>query len=723
MPNIAANIEVLTSTAEVLPFLDEARNNADKHKDALGFLPAGAYQQAVEDGTLWIALLKSRDKATYVGHLFFSSRFPQLKVVQLFSVPNARGKGIGKLLVKKLIEFGEQNSFLAISARVAADLPANQFWEAQGFAKVKALAGGATTGRTINLRVHQLNTETLFGYPAGAPISALPLQGETATYTPTYVLDLNVIFDVAKKRPRAKEAGAIISAALSNLISVVAAEELTTELKRHTPPSAPDPILEFASQLPTLPTPGDPEFDALKRQLLGLIFPNKTALSTYTAQDLSDVTHLATAIRHSATGFITSENRIVEAAGVLRAAYGIHVLHVATLAEHLRTAHKPVELVQARFYGNLLAVSPVSVIQRAAVDQWLYRETVPEEFRATVAATGVHATNISSLVVSAEGVPVVAAFWRKQGKLGNHIRAFVIGDEGHPAIETAVDALLSKLGDQAREGGQALVIEIQTPTSHLAVQRVAGALRFHRMEASSLAVRLQRLTLPFIIDESNWSRVRERVLELSGITLPDSPAEHQCTIKDAKGNAFSIKREDLERALAPALLATADRTCAIIPIRKDYADELLGTYEQLSFSQNFAASLFHVRAYISSPRNKNKLLDGTLALFYESGSDGYGRSAITAAASILGTTIAPKSEIASAHLKRGVLDAEDLQVITSQQTVAVTLFANTIVFRNPVPLNRLRQLAACDGANLVTVREITIEQFVQIAREGIHDSM
>ena len=90
--------------------------------------------------------------------------------------------------------------------------------------------GGAARNRTINVRVRQLNTPTLFGYPEGKPVSGLPtLARGKSGYTPVYAIDLNVFFDVVKRRPRAEHASQVIGAALDNVIRVVVTEEFAAE--------------------------------------------------------------------------------------------------------------------------------------------------------------------------------------------------------------------------------------------------------------------------------------------------------------------------------------------------------------------------------------------------------------------------------------------------------------------------------------------------------------
>jgi hypothetical protein len=50
------NTVVLSTKGEVRPFIEAARTSADQDKMALGFLPAGAYEEAASRGNLLVAI-------------------------------------------------------------------------------------------------------------------------------------------------------------------------------------------------------------------------------------------------------------------------------------------------------------------------------------------------------------------------------------------------------------------------------------------------------------------------------------------------------------------------------------------------------------------------------------------------------------------------------------------------------------------------------------------
>ncbi len=160
-------IRILTLSNEVTPFVSQVRQNADLEKDALGFLPAGVYDDAAKRDNLLVAVCGEK----FAGHLLFGGRFPHARIFQLFVAPDFRGSGIGGRLVGRLIEVMEGYSFLSISARVAADLDANEFWNRMGFAIAGIKPGGPTRNRVINLRVKQLDRKEFDSYFSNATMA------------------------------------------------------------------------------------------------------------------------------------------------------------------------------------------------------------------------------------------------------------------------------------------------------------------------------------------------------------------------------------------------------------------------------------------------------------------------------------------------------------------------------------------------------------------------
>ena len=151
---------VLTEYGQVARYTEQVSKLADENKQAFGFLAASVYEQMALKEQLWIV---SDDIGKLKGYLMFGGTMPRVKIFQLYVRPNARGDGIGRILIEALIDHSNVRNFHTISARVASDLPANKFWEHMGFVISRQDKGGETKNRKINIRAYPLIDNDLFG--------------------------------------------------------------------------------------------------------------------------------------------------------------------------------------------------------------------------------------------------------------------------------------------------------------------------------------------------------------------------------------------------------------------------------------------------------------------------------------------------------------------------------------------------------------------------------
>lgn len=154
-----------------------------------------------------------------------------------------------------------------------------------------------------------------------------------------------------------------------------------------------------------------------------------------------------------------------------------------------------------------------------------------------------------------------------------------------------------------------------------------------------------------------------------------------------------------------------------MPIRRTFAEDLFGASAQLPLLASPEARLLRERAYFSSPRTFSVLTEGKPILFYESSKE-RGRASVFAAARILRTQIASKSEILPSLERRGVVKTKTLERLTASDLVTATIFDNIMIFRKEVSFARLRDIGCVDGSNLVTARRISDKHLATILNEG-----
>ena len=362
---------------DLAPLLRDVKAHADAARQSLGFLPEQVYQEAALQQKILIAVAYRPSGEEYAGHLLFGGRFPHLRIFQIYVPPAQRGRGIATLLIDTLVKDAEIVGYLSISARVAQDLTeANQFWQRNGFSLARSRPGGASTGRTINVRVRELRTPNLFTVLGPHATVNLGLKARLSERRPTYALDLNVMFDLVRQRTNADSVTRIFNAALNQVFALRVTDEFIKELRR-TSLGNPDPVLEFALSLPQFPVVPVQAIEPLTRELVSLVFPARGRIGQLTVQDQSDLRHLACAIHHKASGFITSEKAILACRETLREKYSLDIVGTAELGESITPAQWSMDREIRLAHGSEIFVCQLDESQRAMTERFLRGLSIP----------------------------------------------------------------------------------------------------------------------------------------------------------------------------------------------------------------------------------------------------------------------------------------------------------------------------------------------------------
>src|SRR5260370_12419075 len=379
---------ILSAVRDVEPYVDNVRAAADEEPNALGILPHTDYAEAAEQERLLIAVIENNGIKSYAGHLMFGFVFPCARIFQTYVRPEFRFRGIGRKLVESLVSRAEKSHFLSIKERVADDLQANTLWEQMGFELIRTRAGKGKSERRINVRIRELATPNLLDFmraPSNAEPADLKFINRLSGPAPIYAIDLNVLFDVTKHRPRAKEAGRVIRAGFSNLVRLAVTEEFIHELDRTSKPSPSDPILELAANLPVLLAPPAAQMQSIISALGPIVFPDRWQLNALTEQNQSDLTHLAIAIHHGVAGFITSENAILKSRSQLLARFSLDAVGVIEFAGMVETPDtgEPPE-VQVTSGATTISTRDFDSLEDPAVQSLLHTTQVSSQLAAEV---------------------------------------------------------------------------------------------------------------------------------------------------------------------------------------------------------------------------------------------------------------------------------------------------------------------------------------------------
>jgi GNAT superfamily N-acetyltransferase len=693
-------------------YLQEIISLSNGEKEALGFLPQTAYDDAISQKRLMALLVEEDNGQKNVGgYILHGGIYPHARVQQICTNPKWRRHKIASALMDAFISDLECSGFLTVKAMVASDLPhAQAFYGRHGFDIVGSKRGGSARGRTISIRVKNLDTPHLFSEPKGS--SDLPILKRFGKDAPFYTFDLNVFFDLIKDRQRHPEACRLFAAALAHRIRLGIAPEFIEELRRTSNDHRNDPVLQMALQLPRLPPPVDADsLVALADDVHRIVFVERNVSGAGSAQARSDSKHLAHSALSRVSGFITSDGALLAARDNLLDKIGIDVAGldelIALLPDDFEQTTTPSRTGEGFECRTPSPDEAIAYLRQSGVQTGLAHEV---EERAD------GRTSIWRLaILEASRIVAVACMVRPESIEGEN-RLLIHIDPGLLERELYTEHLLDASVKEACANGPAIIRLL-----NLAGQPTVTALaKTYGFITEGSDPNLVKLAIGRPLTQSSWDQMRHQARRRTGLNLPAKWPE-ECrdgvSITTTSSSVVTLTPERFEDLLGPTILLWAQRDAVIVPIRRDYADELFGTSTQirLPFIANRDASFLARRAYVNTPRARASMRPGLPILFYESGKKG-GRAAIFAAARIVDSVLVPKARSSGEATRRAVVD--DLTGFSAVDEVLMTTFDNVMIFPNPVGLSALKKLGAVGGGNFISATPVSHDIVAQIVEAG-----
>lgn len=707
------SVRVLEGYTAVAPYLVEVTKAADAHRSALGFIPHAVFDEFARREHLYVLVDESVTPASYVGHLMFQCRFPRAQILQMFTVPTRRRQGLAVALLDRLRDQLTRQGFASVYARVAEDLTeANAFWTAQDFHVQRTEKGGATTGRHILVRCHELATPQLFPASGVDAANPLGLTVEPSDAAPLYLVDLNVLYDLSPRRFRRDQALKLFQADRMGLCRLALSSEVSEELRRTAYPGKTDPMEGYVSIFPSLPFQDTPDSRVLIAALARIVFPGKVLRP----KDESDLKHLATVIQHGVAGFVTSDEALLLATNEIASTYGVSVISPAAFELDVGSSGANTS-VDAKEQG-ILSVRDVMQSEEPAVRNFLLGQglTASEIARGWLpSAAPAQLARRASVWSGAtlEGY-VTWASWSE----GETVAFRAAVNEGKSTTNYASRLLLAHAIEQvASRGSRKLTIEFPARQSTLRDLSISMGFR------GELGGRiLAKAVLGRAVTEHNWAIVRDDLWKRAGIKLPNNVPtfrgpEQQVDILAPDGNRRHVPLVDLETLLSPGLLCLPSRPAVITPIQRQYSEHLLRCGPQGTLLPQHSSSLFQQRHYLSGPQTFGQFKRGTLVLFYESRSGG-GRGELIAIARVTEAYLKSTAQISAADFEQSVLSADTLAAIGAAETKTVVVFDSVFALPKAISLQRLRELGCGRATDLITTHPIDSTQLQTILREA-----
>jgi GNAT superfamily N-acetyltransferase len=711
---------VMIALGEVEKYLPDVIAAADSDKNALGFFPETVYRDFARKDLLLVAVINNADGDVYAGHLIFNAKPPTAHVRQVFVAGAYRKLGVGKVLLETLKAHLTQLQFISIHARVAEDLQAaNIFWQKHGFYPQRVVPGGATKKRMIIVRAHELATPQLFSRSNISAADPLGLLVTDQDAKPIYLLDLNVLFDLNIRRPRNNIAVGLFRAERVQACSLAISSEISEELKRTAHEPKTDPMLGLAKTLPSFVLPETSSIASLTEELGAIVFRQRSQEARLTANDLSDLRHLATAVYYRLPGLITNDASILGSANDLLRLYRIEVVSPEAFQTERNDHH--VHDAHATRAEQVLNVETPRSEDEPNIGRLLTRLGVNsgDQISKWAAVDGNNAVCSRSQIRHNLDTVGYVVWPHNPGALT--INALIAVDESSSVAADAARLLLNQLHD-AITNGDIVKVRISTPPRQVVVRDIAVTLGY--AQSSDRPGELQKIVVKKLIQSRDWPSAAVDVSDRCGVYLPqEAPAfrniDQQVALRRPDGEQIHVSLFSLETLLSPALFCLGGRPGVLVPIARRFAEHLLQHATQGSLLPRARAQIFQQRHYISGPLTAKVFRRGDLMFFYESGKDG-GASAVVAIARVLRTYKQAVIDFDVNDLSPSILTEELLKEIGASKTKTVTVFDNLITLSSPVDLSVLKRIGIGQPHQLITSRRLTLEKVRAILESSLN---
>jgi predicted nucleic acid-binding protein/ribosomal protein S18 acetylase RimI-like enzyme len=690
---------------------------ADSEKnEALGFLSDTAIREAVLRDRLIALATEDGDENALVGYILFSGVFPHAKVQQIATNKIWRRCGAATTLINMLVSRLERQGFLSLRADIAEDLSASlNFYVRNGFVQVSKRQGGAARKRAILVHVRELDSDNLFAFAdrQESDVPDLGIRRRSAGDNPIYAFDLNVYFDLVRERAESEKARRLFGAALSHEIRLVVAEEFVAELRRTSSGQSSDPVLQMALRMPRLPKVDATTLKELTAKIHYLVFVEAGSTAAGKKQSISDAGHLAHAALSRASAFITRDAAMLDARARLLEEIGIDVISLDETVALL-----PPEISETGFIPRPGVGFKSALASETEVDSYLHDSGVAkgilDNFRHSQAIDVTRHVRVirDEQRILALGVLNVSRDMKPIAKLLIHARA------DHVDAGLFADFLLDQMTREAC-AGHPILIELAHVAGQSAVNSIAQSRGFVRTKSGASYL---KISVGIPVTQQNWNESAAEIRRRTGFAMPvampvSSRDGEEICLKPVTGPSLRVGVSQLPDMLGPSIFVWPDRNGVVVPIARNYANDLLGTNPQQTFDfvTNKDASFLTRRAYVNAPRSAKIMQLDAPILFYESMRSG-GRGAVVAVARIVDRVIISKSELPVDGQRRLVVD--DVESFSATDDVLFTTFDNVFPLPVPVPLSYLRKIGATGSANLISAVSLSGEKITKILTQG-----
>jgi hypothetical protein len=676
----SSEYQVLQISAERSGDVSDVVRLGDKNRKTLGFLPHSGYSEAAERRHIVLAV--STD-GTLAGYCLYAPTRTYVRIVHLCVDNQHLGRGLARRMVESVNELNPQSSGLRLKCR--RDWPSYEMWPKLGFRPRTDVTGRSAAGHLL----------TVWWRASASEMDLFSVQAHQSD-VPLVAIDSNVFSDLHSTRAdrEGRFSGAVALLAGDNQIQLALPSSVPAELNRTADDVVRRRLLDCTASYPVLAV----DEHAVSRAHADLLANIDNDVLTRDASLRNDSRLIVEAALGGADVYITRDvNAVRHIGGRALDVHGISVLDPTELAAFLHRREFDADYLPARLQETSYEVSSGdhSLWSSRAVDALL--NTASSERRAAFSERIRSIAELSAaymkrnLLLNPAG-EVVAA-WATRHSDADRIEVPLLRVSDSPLATTISRQLLHLLRNDL-PNHSATAIRITDPHPSAVVVASMPAEGFSRTlddgwAATSLAVC------------GDWATVREHAIAAHAPQVPP----------DALPN--TIQAAELEKAWWPVKINDADLPTYVVPIRSNFAYDLLGHTTTL-LTRPATLGLSRENVYYRSARTKQEA-PGRI-LWYSSKVD----KAIVACSRLVETGIGSPESLFRQFERLGVWDLDTIrQSANATNEVAFLRFADTEIFKCPVGLDTVRLLSA-GHATLPSLQPVKISNqlFTRLYQKG-----
>lgn len=646
-------------------------------------MPDAGFEDRARTGTL-IAAVRDGEP---IGYALYDLPRNEVRLRQLCVQSAARRGGIAQLLVDEICRRHPER--VGIRVRCRSDYPAHEAWPGLGFTPLNEAPGRSQHG-------HPLTDWSLrFAHP-----DLLSFSPE-ADARPAVAVDANVFYDWHQDRPDCVESRILLQDWVADEVELVVTDELEHDIARS---GSAETRRESRRHLERVrhvrPTDDEwrPVFESLRARR-----------GTATQPTDSDFGHVARAVAGGAEYLVTRDEKLLAFADAIGECAVITVLRPSRLASALDEARRSDAYQPAQLQGTAFQTAPALEYDEDELVRAFINSSEGEKrggFLSPLRSLAARSAVDARAVRAGDG-QLVGIFVREATNLGSEVSLLRV--KPGPRSATIARQLLSlQRQRQLAVGGGTIELTDPHPS-----KQVREALPLESFSPTTNGWQCQ--VIPAMTDYECLTRGDHGAVDLS-----ESIGARDPCIGRAEAAA-------LERRFWPLRVLSSDLPSFLIPIRRQWAEDLFDTNlsSETLFDRPTRLGMSCEHVYYRKPANANGLAaPARLLWFVASSKIPRWRPGEIRAVSLLDELVVERPRTLFRRFEHlGVYDLAQVEHAAGRHGIVMGLrFSHTELLSRPIPVSQLRELAfASMGIKhppLQSPWPINEHMFVNAYREG-----